>query len=109
VLGRGTIPDTDVYSTACAESLSLAAGRRTLRRVGLSLGLSITADVRDAIVELDADEWWEAIEGDDETRDGAWLGEISEMSGPGGLAGRLGGSSSAKSVRIPAPSPACST
>jgi len=75
VLGRGTIPDTDVYGTACALSLWLAAGRRTLRRVGLSLGLSIAADVRDAIVELDADEWWEAIEGDDETRDGAWLGD----------------------------------
>ena len=49
------------------------------RGVELSFGFPITADVRDAIVELDADEWWEAIEGDDEIRDGAWLGEVTEM------------------------------
>ena len=49
------------------------------RGAEFSFGFPITQDVRDAIVELDADEWWEAIEGDDEIRDGAWLGDVTEM------------------------------
>jgi hypothetical protein len=46
--------------------------------VGFSFGFAITQDVRDAIDELDADEWWEAIEADEAVRDGAWVAEITE-------------------------------
>ena len=47
--------------------------------VGFSFGFSITQEIRDAIEELEPDEWWDAIEADDELRDGAWVAEITEM------------------------------
>lgn len=46
--------------------------------VAFSFGFAITQDVRDAIDELEADEWWEAIEADEAVRDGAWVAEITE-------------------------------
>jgi hypothetical protein len=47
--------------------------------VGFSFGLPITQEIRDVIEELAPDEWWEAIEADDEVRDGAWVAELTEM------------------------------
>jgi hypothetical protein len=47
--------------------------------VAFSFGFPITQEVRDAIEELEDDEWWEAIEDDDEVRDGAWVAEVTEM------------------------------
>lgn len=47
------------------------------RGVGFSFGFPVTEDVRDAVLELDADEWWDAVEGDDEPRDGAWVAELT--------------------------------
>lgn len=47
------------------------------RGVGFSFGFAVTEDVRDAIVELEPDEWSEAIEADDEVRDGAWVADIT--------------------------------
>jgi Transposase DDE domain group 1 len=49
------------------------------RGVAFSFGFPVTAEVRDAIVELEADEWWEAIEADDEIRDGAWVAEVTDF------------------------------
>jgi len=48
------------------------------RGVGFSFGFAITQDVRDATDELEADEWWEAIEADEAVREGAWVAEITE-------------------------------
>jgi hypothetical protein len=47
--------------------------------VGFSFGFAITQEIRDVIEELAPDEWWEAIEADDEVRDGAWVAELTEM------------------------------
>jgi len=47
--------------------------------VGFSFGFAITQAVRDVIEELEPDEWWDAIEADEEIRDGAWVAEITEM------------------------------
>lgn len=47
--------------------------------VGFSFGFAVTEDVRDAIGMVEADEWWEAVEADDEIRDGAWVAEITAM------------------------------
>jgi hypothetical protein len=47
--------------------------------VGFSFGFAITQGVRDAIEELEPDEWWDGIEADDALRDGAWVAEVTEM------------------------------
>lgn len=49
------------------------------RAVAFSFGFPITQEVRDAIDELETDEWHEAIEADDEIRDGAWLAELTDF------------------------------
>jgi hypothetical protein len=49
------------------------------RGVALSFGFPVTDEVRDAIVDLDADEWWDAIDDDDEIRDGAWVAEVTDF------------------------------
>jgi hypothetical protein len=43
-----------------------------------SFGFPVDEHVRDAIAEVEDDEWWEAIEADDEIRDGAWLAELTD-------------------------------
>jgi hypothetical protein len=50
------------------------------RGVAFSFGFPVTQQVRDAILDLDDDEWWDAIDADDgEVRDGAWVAEVTEM------------------------------
>jgi hypothetical protein len=50
------------------------------RGVGFSFGFPVTQEVRDAILDLCDDEWWDAIDADDgEARDGAWVAEVTEM------------------------------
>jgi hypothetical protein len=48
------------------------------RGVQFSFGFPITEEVRDAIVALDAAAWAQAVEPDDEIRDGAWIAEVTE-------------------------------
>ncbi|MDA8297676.1 MAG: IS1380 family transposase [Actinomycetota bacterium] len=48
--------------------------------VAFSFGFRVTQEVRDAVVDLDADEWWEAIDTDEgDLRDGAWAAEVTEI------------------------------
>ena len=50
------------------------------RGVAFSFGFPLTQEVRDAIVELCDDEWWEAIDTEEgDVRDGAWVAEVTEM------------------------------
>jgi hypothetical protein len=71
-------PRLVMRSDAAGATHDFAAACRT-RAVGFSFGFPVTQDVRDAISDLDDDEWWEAVEGDDEVRDGAWVAEVTEM------------------------------
>jgi len=49
------------------------------RGLAFSFGFPVTGEIRDAVGELDADEWHEAIEADDEIRDGAWVAELTDF------------------------------
>jgi Transposase DDE domain group 1 len=71
-------PRLVVRSDAAGASHDFAEHCRE-RGVAFSFGFPITDDVRDAIEELDAVEWWEAIEADDEIRDGAWVAEVGDL------------------------------
>jgi hypothetical protein len=48
------------------------------RGVGFSFGFPITDEVRQAIVAVPATGWVEAVEPDDEIRDGAWVAEVTD-------------------------------
>ena len=70
-------PRLVVRSDAAGATHDFAAHCRE-RGVAFSFGFPITQDVRDAIGELDADEWWDAIDTDGgEPRDGAWVAELT--------------------------------
>lgn len=47
--------------------------------LAFSFGFPVTAEVRDAVGELDTDEWHEATEDDNEIRDGAWVAELTDF------------------------------
>lgn len=47
--------------------------------VGFSFGFAITEEVRDAIEDLEPDDWWDAVEPDEKVRDGAWVAEVTDM------------------------------
>lgn len=49
------------------------------RGLAFSFGFPVTAEIRDAVGELEDDEWWEAIEPNDEIRDGAWVAELTDF------------------------------
>jgi Transposase DDE domain group 1 len=70
-------PRLVVRADAAGATHDFAAHCRA-RGVAFSFGFPITQDVRDAIVCLDADEWWDAIDSDGgEFRDGAWVAELT--------------------------------
>jgi hypothetical protein len=71
-------PRLVVRADAAGATHDFAAHCRTVG-VGYSFGFAITQDVRDAIAELEPDEWWDGIEADDALRDGAWVAELTEM------------------------------
>jgi hypothetical protein len=72
-------PRLVVRSDAAGATHDFAAHCRTVG-VAFSFGFPATRDIRDAIVELEGDEWWEAIDDDrGELRDGAWVAEVTEM------------------------------
>lgn len=71
-------PHLVVRTDAAGGTHDFAAHCRS-QGVGYSFGYAITAEIRDVIEELEPGEWWEAIEADDEVRDGAWVAEITEM------------------------------
>ena len=73
-----TGPSLVVRADAAGATHDFAAACRT-RNVAFSFGFPVTQEVRDAIVELEDDEWWDAIDGDDELREGAWVAEVTEM------------------------------
>jgi hypothetical protein len=76
--GDVTGPAVVVRADAAGASHDFAAHCRR-QGAAFSFGFPVTQEVRDAIDELDADEWCEAIDGDDELRDGAWVAELTEM------------------------------
>ena len=49
------------------------------RRLDYSVGLTITADIQDAIGKIPARAWAQAYDGDGEPRHGAWVAEITGM------------------------------
>jgi Transposase DDE domain group 1 len=49
------------------------------RRLGYSVGLTITGDIQDAIGKIPAGAWAQAYDGDGEPRHGAWVAEITGM------------------------------
>jgi hypothetical protein len=49
------------------------------RGVAFSFGFPITQEVRDALVSLKQNAWVEAVEDDEEIRDGAWLAEVTDL------------------------------
>jgi hypothetical protein len=49
------------------------------RRLGYSVGLTITGDIQDAIGKIPASAWTQAYDGDGEPRHGAWVAEITGM------------------------------
>ena len=49
------------------------------RRLGYSVGLTITGDIQDAIGKIPAGAWTQAYDGDGEPRHGAWIAEITGM------------------------------
>ena len=71
-------PHLVVRADAAGATHDFAAHCRTVG-VGYSFGFAITQGVRDAIAELEPAEWWDAAEADGEIRDGAWVGELTEM------------------------------
>ncbi len=72
-------PRLCVRSDAAGATHDFAAHCRT-RGVGFSFGFPVTQQVRDAIVDLTDEEWWEAIDTEEgEVRDGAWVAEVTEM------------------------------
>jgi hypothetical protein len=71
------------------------------RRLHYSVGMTITEDMQDAVLQVPADSWTPAYDGDGQVRDGAWVADITGMldlsSWPAGC-----GSLSARSGRTPA-------
>jgi hypothetical protein len=59
------------------------------RRLHYSVGMTITEDMRDAILTVPAGAWTPAYDGDGQVRDGAWVADITGMldlsSWPGGM------------------------
>ena len=49
------------------------------RRLDYTVGLTITADIQDAIGKIPARAWTQAYDGDGEPRHGAWVAEITGM------------------------------
>jgi len=49
------------------------------RGVGFSFGFPITDGVRQAIMAVPASGWLDAVEADDEIRDGAWVAEVTDL------------------------------
>jgi hypothetical protein len=49
------------------------------RRLGYSVGLTITGDIQDAIGKIPAGAWAQAYDGDGAPRHGAWVAEITGM------------------------------
>jgi hypothetical protein len=66
-----------VRTDAAGASHDLARHCRQ-RGVAFSFGFPVTQDVRDAIEELELQDWWDATDADDETRHGAWVAEVTE-------------------------------
>lgn len=72
-------PRLCVRSDAAGATHDFATHCRT-RGVAYSFGFPVTQEVRDAIVDLTDDEWWEAIDTEaGDVRDGAWVAEVTEM------------------------------
>jgi hypothetical protein len=49
------------------------------RRLGYSVGMTITSDVQDAIGKVPADAWTPAYDGDGKIREGAWVADITGL------------------------------
>lgn len=71
-------PEILVRSDTAGATHDFAAHCRT-RGVAVSFGFYVTEEVRDAVIELTDDEWWEAVEDDASPREGAYVAEVTEM------------------------------
>ena len=49
------------------------------RRLHYSAGITITEDMQEAILNVPADAWTPAYDGDGQVRDGAWVADITGM------------------------------
>ena len=49
------------------------------RRLAYSVGMTITADIHDAILQVPARAWTPAYDADRQVRDGAWVAELTGM------------------------------
>ena len=49
------------------------------RRLHYSVGMTITEDMQDAVLQVPADSWTPAYDGDGQVRDGAWVADITGM------------------------------
>jgi hypothetical protein len=49
------------------------------RRLHYSAGMTVTEEMQDAILEVPADSWTPAYDGDGQVRDGAWVADITGM------------------------------
>jgi len=49
------------------------------RRLGYSVGMTITADIQDAIGKIPATGWTPAYDGDGQVREGAWVADITGL------------------------------
>jgi hypothetical protein len=70
-------PRLVVRADSAGATHDFAAGCRT-RGVGFSLGFPITDELRQAIVAVGEAGWVDAVEPDDEIRDGAWVAEVTD-------------------------------
>jgi hypothetical protein len=49
------------------------------RRLHYSVGMTVTQDMQDAVLQVPADSWTPAYDGDGQVRDGAWVADITGM------------------------------
>jgi hypothetical protein len=76
--GDPTSPRLLVRCDSAGATHDFAAHCRSLG-VGFSFGFYVTDEVKDAVLELEACEWWEAVEADGSVREGAFVAELTEV------------------------------
>jgi Transposase DDE domain group 1 len=75
--GQPDSPRLVVRADSAGATHDFAAGCRA-RGVGFSFGFPITDELRQAIVAVGEAGWVDAVEPDDEIRDGAWVAEVTD-------------------------------
>jgi Transposase DDE domain group 1 len=76
--GHSDRPRLVVRADSAGATHDFAAGCRT-RGVSFSVGFPITDELRHAIVAVPEASWVDAVEADDDIRDGAWVAEVTDL------------------------------